>query len=193
MYRDLNDYEILYLVKENDDIDYAILYEKYKPLVYKIALKYKTIFKTFGYELDDLMQIGYMSLFNAIKHFESDISLFYTYSLNVIEYGIINEIRKNNTNKRKVLNDSISYDVLVPNSNLSYIEIIPDTKENIYDINDNYEELIVFKNTLPFMVSCIFELKYEGFSDEEISLLLDISLKEVRKGIKLIKSQSLYR
>ena len=193
MYRDLNDYEILYLVKENDDIDYAILYEKYRPLVYKIALKYKTIFKTFGYELDDLMQIGYMSLFNAIKHFESDISLFYTYSLNVIEYGIINEIRKNNTNKRKVLNDSISYDVLVPNSNLSYIEIIPDTKENIYDINDNYEELIVFKNTLPFMVSCIFELKYEGFSDEEISLLLEISLKEVRKGIKLIKSQSLYR
>lgn len=193
MYRDLNDYEILYLVKENDDIDYAILYEKYRPLVYKIALKYKSIFKTFGYELDDLMQIGYMSLFNAIKHFESDISLFYTYSLNVIEYGIINEIRKNNTNKRKVLNDSISYDVLVPNSNLSYIEIIPDTKENIYDINDNYEELIVFKNTLPFMVSCIFELKYEGFSDEEISLLLDISLKEVRKGIKLIKSQSLYR
>lgn len=193
MYRDLNDYEILYLVKENDDIDYAILYEKYRPLVYKIALKYKTIFKTFGYELDDLMQIGYMSLFNAIKHFESDISLFYTYSLNVIEYGIINEIRKNNTNKRKVLNDSISYDVLVPNTNLSYIEIIPDTKENIYDINDNYEELIVFKNTLPFMVSCIFELKYEGFSDEEISLLLDISLKEVRKGIKLIKSQSLYR
>ena len=193
MYRDLNDYEILYLVKENDDIDYAILYEKYRPLVYKIALKYKTIFKTFGYELDDLMQIGYMSLFNAIKHFESDISLFYTYSLNVIEYGIINEIRKNNTNKRKVLNDSISYDVLVPNSNLSYIEIIPDTKENIYDINDNYEELIVFKNTLPFMVSCIFELKYEGFSDDEISLLLEISLKEVRKGIKLIKSQSLYR
>ena len=193
MYRDLNDYEILYLVKENDDIDYAILYEKYRPLVYKIALKYKTIFKTFGYELDDLMQIGYMSLFNAIKHFESDISLFYTYSLNVIEYGIINEIRKNNTNKRKVLNDSISYDVLVPNSNLSYIEIIPDTKENIYDINDNYEELIVFKKTLPFMVSCMFELKYEGFSDEEIALLLEISLKEVRKGIKLIKSQSLYR
>ena len=193
MYRDLNDYEILYLVKENDDIDYAILYEKYRPLVYKIALKYKTIFKTFGYELYDLMQIGYMSLFNAIKHFESDISLFYTYSLNVIEYGIINEIRKNNTNKRKVLNDSISYDVLVPNSNLSYIEIIPDTKENIYDINDNYEELVVFKNTLPFIVSCIFELKYEGFSDEEIALLLEISLKEVRKGIKLIKSQSLYR
>lgn len=193
MYRDLNDYEILYLVKENDDIDYAILYEKYRPLVYKIALKYKSIFKTFGYELDDLMQIGYMSLFNAIKHFESDISLFYTYSLNVIEYGIINEIRKNNTNKRKVLNDSISYDVLVPNSNLSYIEIIPDTKENIYDINDNYEELIVFKNTLPFMVSCIFELKYEGFSDKEIALLLEISLKEVKKGIKLIKSQSLYR
>lgn len=193
MYRDLNDYEILYLIKENDDIDYGIIYEKYKPLVYKIASKYKTIFKSFGYELDDLMQIGYMSLFNAIKHFESDISLFYTYSLNVIEYGIINEIRKNNTNKRKVLNDSISYDVLVPNSNLSYVEIIPDTKENVYDVNDNYEELVVFKNTLPFMVSCIFELKYEGFSDEEIALLLEISLKEVKKGIKLIKSQSLYR
>ena len=193
MYRDLNDYEILYLIKENDDIDYTILYEKYKPLVYKIALKYKTIFKTFGYELDDLMQVGYVALFNAIKNFESDISLFYTYSLNVIEYGIINEMRRNNTNKRKVLNDSISYDVLVPNTDLSYIEIIPDNKENVYDLNDDYDELIVFKNTLPFMVACIFELKYEGFNEEEIALLLEISLKEVKNGMKLIKSQALYR
>ena len=130
---------------------------------------------------------------NAIKNFESDISLFYTYSLNVIEYGIINEMRRNNTNKRKVLNDSISYDVLVPNTDLSYIEIIPDDKENIYDLNDDYDELIVFKNTLPFMVACIFELKYEGFNDEEIALLLEIPLKEVKNGMKLIKSQALYR
>ena len=46
MYRDLNDYEILYLIKENDDIDYTILYEKYKPLVYKMYKFSEKAFRT---------------------------------------------------------------------------------------------------------------------------------------------------
>ena len=38
-YRDLNDYEIMYLVEENDDAK-ELLLEKYKPIIINMAIKY---------------------------------------------------------------------------------------------------------------------------------------------------------
>ena len=64
MYRDLNDYEILYLICESDDT-FNILYEKYKPLIYKIVEGYSSAFKKYGYEKEDLMQVGYMVLYKT--------------------------------------------------------------------------------------------------------------------------------
>lgn len=196
MYRDLNDYEILYLIKENDFNDYEIIYEKYRPLIYKIALKYKNTCKSFGYELDDLMQVGYLALFKSVKtfHYECD-NTFYTYILHVIENSIIGVIRGNNTNRSRVLNESISYDILLPGTDVSYIDIISDPKSerDILDIFEQERNFIVFKNTLSFDVACIFELKFNGFLNDEISKLLEISLKDVKKGINKIKKQLLYR
>ena len=40
MYRDLNDYEILYMICERKDDNFDILYEKYKPLILKISNRF---------------------------------------------------------------------------------------------------------------------------------------------------------
>ena len=45
MYRNLNDYEILYMICEREDENFNILYEKYKPLIVKIADSYVKSFK----------------------------------------------------------------------------------------------------------------------------------------------------
>lgn len=195
MYRDLNDYEILYLVKENDEINYEIIYEKYTPLVYKLACKYKKICLKFGYEINDIMQVGYMALFKAVEAYRyEDESMFYTFLTHVIENAIISEIRKNNTLKCRVLNECFSYDVLVPNTNNSYIDIIKDVKNEISILEDleNEYQWIVFKNTLPFDVACVFELKYNGFCNEEIAILLNRNICAVNDDIKIIKNQLLY-
>ena len=39
-YRDINDYEQLYLVAENDDEAEEVIFRKYKPIIYAIADKY---------------------------------------------------------------------------------------------------------------------------------------------------------
>lgn len=194
MYRELNDYEILYLVKENDDINYEIIYEKYTPLIYKFACKYEKICKKFGYEFDDIMQIGYISLFRAIDNYRYDSNMFYTFVIHIIENSIISEIRKNNTLKSKTLNESVSYDILVPNTQYSYIDIIadPKTHNDILDSLDIEYRWIVFKNTLPFDIACIFELRFNGCSKNEISMLLDMDISDINKGIKEIKKQLLY-
>ena len=45
MYREINDYEMLYLICESDDNDYDIMFKKYYPLIIKLINKYKGILK----------------------------------------------------------------------------------------------------------------------------------------------------
>lgn len=195
MYRDLNDYEILYLIKENDEINYEIIYEKYTPLIYKLACKYKKICLKFGYEINDIMQVGYIALFKAVRNYSyENESMFYTFLMHVIENAIISEIRRNNTLKCRVLNECFSYDILVPNTNISYIDIIPDVKSeiNVLEKMETEYQLILFKNTLSFDVACVFELKYNGFNSEEIAILLNRDICDINDDIKIIKNQLLY-
>lgn len=195
MYRDLNDYEILYMIKENDEDNYSLLHEKYKPLVYNIAKKYQPICKKYGNEIEDLMQIGFLALYEASKEYFSEKgAMFYTYVSRVVENKIIDEIRRNNTLSRRALNDSISYDSIAPNSCSSYIEMIADKKSDFatYDLIDDEKKFVMFKNTLPFESACVFELKYNGYTDMEIATLLERGLNLIRGHLKIIKSRNLY-
>lgn len=195
MYRDLNDYEILYLIKEQDDDDYGIMYEKYKPLIYKVANKYQKLCKSFGYEFEDLMQVGYLALYKALASYRFDSSMFYTYVCHVIENSIIDVVRRNTTYRKQVLNNSISYDTVDSRTNTSYIDFVADPKSEVttLDLLAEEEELINFKNTLPFEVACVFELKFNGFKNYEIASLLELDLEVVNRDIQKIKRQFLYR
>ena len=41
----MNDYEILYMVCEDNEYNFDILVQKYKPLIYKIVKNYVKFFK----------------------------------------------------------------------------------------------------------------------------------------------------
>ena len=58
-YRDLNDYEIMYLVEEENDDARELLFEKYKPIIYRLAISYQKEAKQYGLELEDLIQEEY--------------------------------------------------------------------------------------------------------------------------------------
>lgn len=189
MYRDLNDYEILYMVSEERDNTFDILYNKYRPLIYKIVKEYANYFKRFGYELDDLMQIGYLTLYKS--SFLYDIyndSMFYTYFKSALLKAIILEIRRNSTLKKEILNNAFSYDTLIPNTKLTYLDILPDTKKTQESLET---KLIIFKNSMPFDMSNIFEMYYNGYSKNEISVLLNKEIKTVTELLKRIKKHAL--
>ena len=185
MYNNINDYEILYMIGEN--INFDTLYKKYQPLIYKVVKNYQVLFKNYGYEIDDLMQIGYLTLYKSSYLYNYNDSLFYTYFLASLKKALINEIRKNESNKRKCLNESFSYDSLVPNTNMSYIELIPSKKKENND--ENEKRFIIFKNSLSFVSSCVFEMLYNGFSHEEIMKFIDEDKNSIIKSIKEIRKQ----
>lgn len=191
MYKNLNDNEILYMIKENNDNDYRLIFNKYESLIYKIIHKYKFIAKKYGIEKDDLYQICCMSLIKAIELYDDKYdNLFYTYLYRLMENSIINELKSNCSFKKLTLSMACSYDKIVPNTNLSYLEIIPD-KKNLFKSFSNEEEIIRFKNTLSFDLSCLFELKMNGYKNSEITILLSKIPSEISYGLSIIKKRFL--
>ena len=188
MYRNMNDYEILYMVCDDKENNFDILLEKYKPLIYKIVKDYTKFFKRFGYELEDLMQLGFITLYKTSKMYDIyNPTMFYTYFKKALNNTIINNIRINTTSKKEVLNQALSYDVEIPNSNIRYIDLLPSKK----NINNLENELIIFKNSMPIMLSYIFELFYNGYSKKEISILLDENIDSIRDNFIKIKQHAL--
>ncbi len=73
-----NDLELLNRIREHDDVAMDAMIDKYKPLIYKIVKDYQKFFKRFGYELDDLMQLGYITLYETSHKYDIyNTSMFY--------------------------------------------------------------------------------------------------------------------
>lgn len=193
-YKKLNDYELIYLIKEKNEEARNILLEKYQPIIKSMANSYykKNISK--GIELDDFLQEGYYSFFKAIDTFKEDKNvLFYTYVVKCLERAMSSFNSKINSKRYDILNKAFSYEVKEDVSQQPYINVISDDKEPLSEIMEEefYNTLNNFKLDLKAEYSVIFELKYNGFTTKEISILLDITptriyhcLNKIRQAIK---------
>ena len=188
MYKEYNDYEILYMIGENDDDTFNLLYKKYYPLILKYSRKYEKTFKKFGYELDDIMQIGYISLYKAVRKYKYySENMFYTFLIKLLNNDYNIEYNKCRNYKNKCLNDSISYDKEIVGTDLSILDIVGKYDFDYVSDVDNYNKYLSFKNSLPFEVSCNLELKISGYKDYEIERLLDIKHEELLENYRVIK------
>ena len=188
MYKDIDDYEILYMINDGNDY-YEIMLEKYKPLIITICEKYQGIFKKVGYEFEDLMQIANMALVDAINTYQEQKDvLFYTYCTRCVNNRLKNELRNQLVDKRNTINKVISYNKTVDNQG-ELIEFLPDNfATNPIDelICEELEiKYINFINSLPFEVAAVYELKQNGFKNQEISTLLELDLKTITKYLRI--------
>lgn len=126
MYNDISDDEIIYMIKEDEDY-YDMMHQKYKPLALSICKKYLKNAKKIGYEIEDLMQIANMGMVDAIRNYRTqENTSFYTFLLTCVKNRLNTEIRNQQTNKKKVLNEAISYDKNIPGTDISLLETLPD-------------------------------------------------------------------
>ena len=93
-YKNYNDYELIYMVKENDDFCYGELYKKYMPIIKSLAYEYYNKYSNYGYDFDDFVQESFLAFHNAIKFFDEkkDI-LFYTFAILCIRRSLIIFVR----------------------------------------------------------------------------------------------------
>ncbi|MBQ2639584.1 MAG: sigma-70 family RNA polymerase sigma factor [Bacilli bacterium] len=189
-YKNINDYEILYMIKENDDYAESIIYKKYLPIIKKIASKYTAFIVNRGADYEDLVQEGIIGLSRAITGYRDDQNaIFYTYACLCIERQINVFCRDLSSKKNEVLNNCMySEDVL--NMQSSKYQYSNPEEVNLEQLD--YQEFIKCKNYFDIDKSSVFELRYNGFTYKEISNLLDISISTVDGRLSKIR-QTLHR
>lgn len=180
-YKNVNDYELMYMIRENDEDAVNMMYEKYLPLIRKIATKYFCMVKKCGIEFDDFVQEGLISLNRAIVNYDdnSDIKLF-TYIAVCVERHYISYCRNINSNRHYYLNNAVYGE--------DFLSI--DIRDCDYYMENimAHERFTEYKNNFEFLDANIFELRFNGFSYKEIARLLDIKPKFLSKRLTLIRN-----
>ena len=197
-YKDLNDYEIMYMIGENDEIARDMMFKKYSPIIRKEATRLYKYGKKLGIEIDDLEQEGYCALSVCMKNYNPNKEiLFYTYVLASIRRKMGNLIRIASANKHTVLNESISLDKSITEDGANLFLFIED-ENSIKPLEElEYKELCCVLRDELYGLSlnnaAVLELKINGFKVTEIAELLSINkalvttlLNRIRKKLDLV-------
>lgn len=183
-YKNYNDYELISMVRENDEFSYYSLFEKYKPIVKNISKEFYDRYSDYGYDYDDFIQEGYVGFQNALNKYDSSKgALFYTF----VELCI----------RRRLL--SFTKNITLPKRNISNKYFVSlddlDVRDNSVSLNDelDYEDTMnIIKDvlySLDLKYTAPFELKMNNFSLKEISTLLEVSINSVSYRINLVRDE----
>lgn len=187
-----NDYELLYLVSENDEEANNILYKKYESVIDHYVRKYMPLTVGKGIEYNDLFQEGLIGLDSAINNYsdQKDIK-FSTFAFMCIERRIISAIKLANRQKHKALNESFSYDNSLEDGQSSLENLLSTGHNEIEDFLVNKERTELFnKRVLSDLAKSeleIFNLRKNGFSNDEIASILNRTPKAIGSSMARIR------
>lgn len=182
-----NDYELLYLAKENNEYAIELLYQKYYSILYTKAKKYSRNNSVF---LDDYLNIAIYTFYNTIDNYKDDTN-FSTYLNSCLDNALLNYQKSLTRNKNKILNEALTID----DENTRALDIISDRRYNPETIlfnNLNYEylkEKIIQK--LTWKEELVFTLKIQNYSPKEISQITDNNIKSIYHIIKRLQTKIL--
>lgn len=195
IYNDDNDFELLYLVSENNEDAKDMFYDKYENIIKMKASKYKKYVESMGYDFNDILQEGRLGLTNAINAYRDQKDVrFYTFANICIDRQLVTFIRSISRDKHKLLNNSVSLDSTTNSVGRPLTEIILDDKnidpELSFIEEEEREELYKkIEEKLTTIEKDVFDLRVQGFSYKEISSILDITPKAVDGCITRIKNK----
>lgn len=183
-YKQYNDYELIYMVKENDEVSRDLLVKKYQPVINSIVNYYYSKYKNMGYQFEDFYQEAILAFYKTLSSYDPNKDvLFYTYVVLCVRRTLLSYVRGiRNDKSRRVLEryvelDDISYYVEDPKTNL----------ETIYDEIETERLIKEFMYEIPLKLGVILELKFNGFNYLEIGTLLDIPSSTVEYRMRRIR------
>ncbi len=189
MYKEITDNELLFLIEENNEEAMTEIIERYNSKIHKIVSNYKEKGLQIGLEISDLYQEGLIGLINAIRTYNQDKEAsFKTYASILIERSIMDLIKMNDRVKYKTLNSAIRIDNFSESETQSLYNLIEDknTPELKLIKEEEMSELISILTEFELKV---YELKTEGKTNTEISLILDRNSRSIENTIQRIKQK----
>ncbi len=190
-YKGVNDYELLYLVGENNEEVYNSIYAKYKPLIHRMAKTLCENYKSALVEYDDLFQEGMYGLNNAITSFNGKSgSLFYTLAKLCISREMNGYVAKMLRGKNMILSSAVSFDTPISKNDFVVEDTLyshDDSVELQFESIEMEKYILDLKYELKDEYMPVYELKLNGFSNAAIATLLDLRYKDVDNYLRSIK------
>jgi len=88
-----NEYELIYLYRDSNEIALSLLFDKYQNLIKKIIFE-----RNINYEIDDAYQNAYITLYNCIRLYDMDSNVpFLSYLLISLKYEMFRAKKKDMT------------------------------------------------------------------------------------------------
>lgn len=192
-YKELNDFELLSYVQEENEEAKELIFKKYKPMVEQNARRLLKYAKNSGLDFNDLVQEGMVGLNRAIIKFnDNHDATFYTFAKRVSEQRQINAIVGSNRQKHKLLNESLSFELY--NDKDEVIEsnrILVDNSYNPETLTMERENSKILINKINSILTPferqVFKLKVSGFDYKEIADILNKEPKQVDNALQRIK------
>lgn len=181
-YKKYNDYELLYMVREKDDFSGDILYQKYQPLLSKIAMEFYNQYRVYGYDFEDFFQEASIAFQKSVFCYDELKNIqFYTFVMVCVRRRLLSFCRKISNSKKNV-----------PNYELVSIDetSVSDEKSDVFSFFQNIEFQKFCRDTIlntDIEVSSVFELKMNGFTIHEIEQLLNIPKSTVEYKFRVAK------
>lgn len=194
-YKEENDYELLYLVSENNEDARDMFFDKYDNIIRMKASKYKNFVESKGFDFNDLLQEGRLGLTQAINDYKEQKNVqFYTFANLCIDRQLATFLRNITRDKHKLLNESISLDTSTNSIGRPLTELILDDKNidpevSFIELEEKTKLYNDIEKKLTTIENDVFNLRIQGFTYKEIAQLLNVTEKSVDGAIGRIKSK----
>lgn len=162
----LNDYELIYMIRDYDEFALDLLFAKYNGWIFKKINE----FNIKGMDRDDFFMEAQMCLFEAVRKYKEEFNVCFFNFFNIII-----------TRRFIKLRNELSYDIYTEMPELYVKEDYSEYLSRIYyelgyELLKSDEERLIYK-----------ELYMLGSSPKEISKLYNINIKRIYNIIQKIK------
>lgn len=179
-----NDYELLYLAREDEQIK-ELVYQKYSQVILRKVKKYSN-----ENNREDYLNEAKLTLYKTIDNYKGNVP-YIVYLNKCLNNSMINFIKKDNTQANKIVEKAINYsddNEILEKGN----ETEKSNPEKIlydeYSYNSLKEKII---NKLTFEEELVFILKEQNYKTKEISEIIDQNRKRIYNIIGSIKKKIL--
>ena len=187
-----DDYELLYLISENNEDANEIIFKKYEPVIDYYVKKYVPLVKGKGVDYNDLYQEGLIGLDSAIRNYKEQKNIkFSTFAFICIKRKIFTAVKNASRKKYSVLNESYSIDYHKDDDYVDFSNTIKTNDGGIEDLLVSKENIEFFnrrlKEDLTAFERRVYELRINGFNNDEISNMLNKTIKSIESSLFRIR------
>lgn len=188
---EMEDNELLYMIRQKDEVAFSCLEQKYQSEI-QACLGHYLKLNHRHQDMEDFYQMALMKLIESVEEYQWNHSSFHCYYFNVLRNSAIDVLRSMNTfNARQDLY-TVSLDMIIEDNDGSHTYM--ETLGECHAKKDTYESIVYsefedLKKGLSEMEVEILKLRSLGSSYRQIAQDLHISKKKVENTMVKVRKR----